>query len=645
MTTITEIRQKFPQYSDLSDDQLAGALHGKFYSDMPREQFDQKIGVARPATVAPAATNGAGIASVAQKAVEPITSYPATQAQMANESYDQLSRGAGQIKDAIVGDYNPAKLLSGAGNIAMGGLGYVASPVNAALRTFAGKPVEENFGVPKEATEAALGFVLPVPGAGVASLRSVATQTPRVLTAGERVVQAGENLANVGQGGAVAVPRAVASDSMVAQRAGAVAGNAPLVGDPIVKAAGNTTKQLASKVQDIAGEYGSASTITAGEDASGAIKNWITEKSAKNVSQAYNKVDALVDNSVRTDLAGARAAAESILSRRANANITEKSDAVRRVEEAVTNPDGLNYQGVKDLRTYMGELIDGKRLLPADLSEREVKQIYAGLSQDLKSAVFNAGGPRALSAFERANTYNRLVSDRREALAKIVGAHGDTPAAQVFDRLVGMAGNTTRADMSKLAQARKAMGPDAWNEVASGIISQMGRVQDATGNVIFSPQRFLTAYNSNLSSAGRSMLFRSAGKENIAPFLDDIATISGRFKELQKYSNPSGTAQNLMGGAMFAGVLAEPLTAISTVVGGNVLARALAAPATVAPLAQWARKYELAARAPNAANVAQLTIASRNLANTVNSEFGENIQWQDLLKAIQGPVKPRAEDE
>lgn len=44
MTSISEIRQKFPQYDDLSDAQLADAMHRKFYSDMPRAEFDAKIG-------------------------------------------------------------------------------------------------------------------------------------------------------------------------------------------------------------------------------------------------------------------------------------------------------------------------------------------------------------------------------------------------------------------------------------------------------------------------------------------------------------------------------------------------------------------------------------------------------------------------
>lgn len=45
MPTIAEIRQKYPTYDDLSDDQLADALHRKYYSDMPKGEFRSKIGM------------------------------------------------------------------------------------------------------------------------------------------------------------------------------------------------------------------------------------------------------------------------------------------------------------------------------------------------------------------------------------------------------------------------------------------------------------------------------------------------------------------------------------------------------------------------------------------------------------------------
>lgn len=46
MATLAEIRQQYPQYADMSDQQIAEGLHKKFYSDMPFEQFSQKIGYA-----------------------------------------------------------------------------------------------------------------------------------------------------------------------------------------------------------------------------------------------------------------------------------------------------------------------------------------------------------------------------------------------------------------------------------------------------------------------------------------------------------------------------------------------------------------------------------------------------------------------
>lgn len=45
MASLQEIRQQYPQYSDMSDQQLADALHKKFYSDMPKGQFYSRIGL------------------------------------------------------------------------------------------------------------------------------------------------------------------------------------------------------------------------------------------------------------------------------------------------------------------------------------------------------------------------------------------------------------------------------------------------------------------------------------------------------------------------------------------------------------------------------------------------------------------------
>ncbi len=57
MPTMQEVREKFPQYNDMSDEQLADALHRKFYSDMPFDQFAAKVGLTAPQTVAEGKTD------------------------------------------------------------------------------------------------------------------------------------------------------------------------------------------------------------------------------------------------------------------------------------------------------------------------------------------------------------------------------------------------------------------------------------------------------------------------------------------------------------------------------------------------------------------------------------------------------------
>ncbi|CAN7493429.1 hypothetical protein LJR231_003456 [Phyllobacterium sp. LjRoot231] len=46
MAGIADIRAKFPQYADMSDQQLSNAVYQKFYSDMPKQDFDSKMGLA-----------------------------------------------------------------------------------------------------------------------------------------------------------------------------------------------------------------------------------------------------------------------------------------------------------------------------------------------------------------------------------------------------------------------------------------------------------------------------------------------------------------------------------------------------------------------------------------------------------------------
>src|SRR3990167_3457430 len=54
-TPLSKFRVQHPQYNDLDDSALADALYKKFYSDMPRDQFEAKLGIAQQAAAPTAA--------------------------------------------------------------------------------------------------------------------------------------------------------------------------------------------------------------------------------------------------------------------------------------------------------------------------------------------------------------------------------------------------------------------------------------------------------------------------------------------------------------------------------------------------------------------------------------------------------------
>lgn len=613
----------------------------QFPDDMPKEQIRSLILQKFPD--AGKAKDDHGLAerqkmSPVEKALSPITGYGDTYLKMNKEAREQVSQGAGQVAEGVskakVGSLDGLwDATKGAGNVAAGAVGFVASPINAAYRSVIGQPVEDVTGIPREYTEFAAQ--LATPGIGFTGKVPAPSVAPgKTLAPGQEVVAAADRLSQTGA--PVQVPRAAASDNMAVQQAGAVASNVPYAGTPLVKSAERTIDQLGTKADEVAQGYGGGSTVAqSGDVAKSGITDWITGESKANVTKLYDKVDGLVNPDVKTPLEATRGVVAEIAAKR-DAAALSSGKATGAVLDAVQRADGLTYEGVKTLRTNIGEMLKGG-ILPEGVSGSELKRIYGALSEDLGVSVSSAGGPQAKAAFDRANRYASLISDRREALAKIVGADGNASAETVFGRIEAMAGSTARADVAKLAQARKAIGSEDWNEVASTVIGRLGR--DVEGN--FSPQRFVTAYE-KLSDAGKNVLFRSSEKASLASHLDDIAKVSSRFKELQKFANPSGSGRAVMGGGIGTGLVAAPLTTIGILAGNRALATALARPASAASIAKLSKAQVALATSPNPSKIAAYTLAARNLISTMELKA---VTPADFLKSLQGPVPARAEDE
>jgi hypothetical protein len=274
------------------------------------------------------------------------------------------------------------------------------------------------------------GVATPMSAASrVSKIPAAATATPRP-TPGQSVALAGERLG-------VRIPRAVTSDRVSIQQAGKIATNVPIGGTPLRKAATNAIDDLGAAATRAQEGYGTGSVSVAGGQVRSGISDFAKVKIPEQVSKRYTAVDSLVDPAIKTPLSATQAASRKINTTRANAAIAGKSNAVAQIEDAIARPEGLTYEGIKNLRTSIGEMLKKPNLMPANTSEAELKGIYAALSDDLRNAVRTAGGEKAAAAFERANAFKAKTASQVEALNKIVGASSDEALSS---KLLAMAG-------------------------------------------------------------------------------------------------------------------------------------------------------------------------------------------------------------
>lgn len=411
----------------------------------------------------------------------------------------------------------------------------------------------------------------------------------------------------------VDLPRAAASDSTAVQQTGKILTNVPIGGTPLRQASEKAIGQLDDAATRTQQAFGSGSVADAGAAARQGITDYSKTVLGKRVGDAYDAVDNLVTPNVTTPLSSTMKAATDITARRTNANMAGESKAVALVRQATENPQGLNYQGIKDLRSSIGEMLEKPSMIPADMSQAELKRIYGALSDDLRTAVQRSGGDEALAAFEKANTTAAKVARERESLAKILG--NDISDERLFDRINAMATSSARADRASLARVRGAVSKETWDEIASGALAKIGR--DAEGN--FSPDRFVTGYG-KLSDAGKSMLF--GGKPELKSALDDIAMVSSRFKQLNQFANPSGTGQTVLGGALLPGLYMEPVATVSSIASARVMSSIMSKPTSARALAAYAKAYERQATAPSKVGAQALANTARALGVFIGQEAG-----------------------
>jgi hypothetical protein len=115
-------RSQYPQYNSVPDQQLVDGLHGKFYSQLPKDEFYNRIGFAPPAPEAPAVTQEVPTPEAVQpEAVQPeaVQEAPAVQATQQAPTAEQPAPG---MFDRVLNFLNQPVPVSDADKLIAGSL-------------------------------------------------------------------------------------------------------------------------------------------------------------------------------------------------------------------------------------------------------------------------------------------------------------------------------------------------------------------------------------------------------------------------------------------------------------------------------------------------------------------------------------------
>lgn len=147
--------------------------------------------VAAPTAAAPhaeerASSNRLYIARQAEIAASPLTRMPQAYLDLVNEATHQMSGGMDQLMGRTE-EPGAWEKVKGAGNVALGAVNYVMSPINAPVRTIVGEPLENTTGIPREYPEFAAS--LAIPGVGFTKFTKAGQQTAQSLKDAGRVAE------------------------------------------------------------------------------------------------------------------------------------------------------------------------------------------------------------------------------------------------------------------------------------------------------------------------------------------------------------------------------------------------------------------------------------------------------------------------
>lgn len=433
-----------------------------------------------------------------------------------------------------------------------------------------------------------------------AAAGAMADAAPAAVGVGSReaALQAAERIG-------VDVPRAAAG-SYPERAAGAALRDLPVVGDPLVKASEKALGQLEGAANKVADDLGGSSSLSAGYAAKDSILDWVTNISKAQADEIYRPARELIGDT-KAPLTNTQQAVDTLT--RQAAEIGQQPPTVVNYLNPAIARGPLTFEQMQTLRTQIGDRISGSIVPEPGTNKTALKVAYKALTDDI-DALAAQSGDKAKLAWQQANdTFRTQIAAKRDQLTKIVGLEGEANPELVAERLTQMAGAKRGADIERLRAARETMSDEAWGELGSSVVANLGRSKDG-----FSLGRFRTDYG-KLSDDGKALLFSPEHRQA----LDDIATVSKQFEQLDRLANHSRTAvSGSIFGAGYAAIT-SPLQVLASALGGRALSTILARPATARATANYAKAWAAAEKNAN--------------EETYRALNGANLRLRDALEA------------
>jgi hypothetical protein len=230
--------------------------------------------------------------------------------------------------------------------------------------------------------------------------------------------------------------------------------------------------------------------------------------------------------------------------------------------------EDLGYKTLADLRTLIGGKIQDRDTI-GDLSQKQMKQLYKALTEDIFAGAADFGDD-ALAAATNANDFYRagslVIEDVVEPNFMVAGKWATAKTA--FDAIKKQVNDPEKL---RNIQASGVLEEGDFNQVGSAILEGVGEAtkagQNAAGDRL-SPSRIIAQTDNSVIPAGsQDILFNGTAKEIMADmrvFGEAVQGVDG----LVNRSNTGNILPLVQAGGAGAGLMAEPVTAITTFVGG-----------------------------------------------------------------------------